>query len=190
MRRLTRGLFTLCSAISLLWFVTTAAYWVRAAVGSDYFSDRFPLRWIGSEKTFLSCLTPEGLHIQHSSGWPTDSQRWHRDWFILQGRYDVQDAVLGFRRMSGVGTTVLWDMPKPGEIQGNGSRSVTVKLNDVVLPYWFMVFAGSILPFAWFYQRSRARLVAARQRSAHCHSCGYDLRESPERCPECGRAIQ
>jgi hypothetical protein len=43
--------------------------------------------------------------------------------------------------------------------------------------------------------RAFARVVVkeradARRRRGLCPDCGYDLRASPERCPECGRALE
>ena len=36
----------------------------------------------------------------------------------------------------------------------------------------------------------RKRLSASRGRSGFCRACGYDLRASPERCPECGAPVR
>jgi hypothetical protein len=54
------------------------------------------------------------------------------------------------------------------------------------VPYWLLVtgFLGAGVPsvrafIAW---RRRVRRLAA----GCCPSCGYDLRTTPERCPECG----
>ena len=55
----------------------------------------------------------------------------------------------------------------------------------VTAPHWFLLLlflAPTIRPAARFFkQRSRIR-------KGRCLSCGYDLRGSPSRCPECGAA--
>jgi hypothetical protein len=58
------------------------------------------------------------------------------------------------------------------------------------VPCWPIALASAVLPALWFAHRShgflkRRRRVARIQR-AQCERCGYDLRATPERCPECG----
>jgi hypothetical protein len=43
-----------------------------------------------------------------------------------------------------------------------------------------------VLPTAWLVVRVHRRRV---KRAGHCDDCGYDLRATPERCPECGRTV-
>jgi hypothetical protein len=50
------------------------------------------------------------------------------------------------------------------------------------VPYWFLAIASSILPAFAFWRRSHPRKLEA----GLCRVCGYDLRATPERCPECG----
>jgi hypothetical protein len=52
------------------------------------------------------------------------------------------------------------------------------------LPYWFLCVVASILGAAVVVSRRRARQLASAPR---CESCGYDLRATPARCPECGK---
>jgi hypothetical protein len=48
-------------------------------------------------------------------------------------------------------------------------------------PYWSMALAWSILPTVWLFRwRRRAG------QTGECIACGYDLRATPNRCPECG----
>jgi hypothetical protein len=58
----------------------------------------------------------------------------------------------------------------------------------VLLPMWFVVPLFAILPLATGVRLARRRRRARRSAAGCCIACGYDLRASPERCPECSRA--
>ena len=71
------------------------------------------------------------------------------------------------------------------------SRGVVVAVHDVYIrrgvPLWLIVAVTAALPACRAVAFLRA-VWSKRHRQGHCHRCGYDLRATPERCPECGAA--
>jgi hypothetical protein len=53
----------------------------------------------------------------------------------------------------------------------------------VAIPHWSVALLAAALPAGWLVVAGRG---TRRRSSGACASCGYDLRASPERCPECG----
>jgi hypothetical protein len=56
--------------------------------------------------------------------------------------------------------------------------------SGISAPYWLLILAAG-LPGAWVGSRHLARARRAMRRHT-CRRCGYDLRATPDRCPECG----
>ena len=56
---------------------------------------------------------------------------------------------------------------------------------NLVIPFWLLTTVFAVLPLcdllAIVLQKS------LRPTHGHCLNCGYDLRASPDRCPECGQ---
>ena len=50
----------------------------------------------------------------------------------------------------------------------------------VGVPYWALAAASAVPPSLWLINRRRDR-----RKPGHCLRCGYDLRVTPKRCPEC-----
>jgi hypothetical protein len=66
----------------------------------------------------------------------------------------------------------------------------TATVNNVdrmeVIPAWFVVLVTGILPAIWIVKWRRR----PRWGPGCCAGCGYDLRATPVRCPECGRVVE
>ena len=66
----------------------------------------------------------------------------------------------------------------------NGGSS----LINLLVPYWMLALAMALLPAQRLFAWRGARRGRRRERLGLCVTCGYDLRASSGRCPECGAA--
>lgn len=77
------------------------------------------------------------------------------------------------------------DWPLPADYTFLGIGYTRIGKDDlfsgvIAVPYWFPTALAGVLPLIWVIRRAR------RQPPAGFCSCGYDLRATPSRCPECG----
>ena len=80
--------------------------------------------------------------------------------------------------LGGFGATVFDN--GPGDVWFNAASIVLV-------PTWFAVLTLWLLPAAKAFGLIRRRRRVAR---GHCIRCGYDLRATPDNCPECGTPVE
>jgi hypothetical protein len=71
--------------------------------------------------------------------------------------------------------------------QGGRRNLGTFNHNQWTVPLWLLVPLFAIPPVRWARRRRREKL---RNAAALCVRCGYDLRASHDRCPECGEPIR
>jgi hypothetical protein len=82
------------------------------------------------------------------------------------------------RRAVDSGSSFEWTATKINA--GGGIEGVTWILG---FPHWLGALICLIPPFWWLVIRIRNRSAVAQ---GVCQKCGYDLRATPDRCPECG----
>ncbi len=160
-----RRLFTILWVSSLLIFVLLGALWVRSY-------------WYLDEATYVVPRPAEADTLR----WSVDSS----PGVLSLGYLDSPDiaplAGLDFRtRHAALTATGRWGF-------GYLHRSPVfgVVLWRLEFPHWAPMLAAAVLPAVGI---TRARRRQRRKRLGLCLKCGYDLRGSKERCPECGTAI-
>jgi hypothetical protein len=114
----------------------------------------------------------EGRGVDLSGQWTKES------WLLYPLKHSFLGFAYEFESARGNGI----DEPFEGILFGSLNPIWTTSFNGQV-PLWVVVLITAVLPF-W---QIRSALRIHRQRKLGlCANCGYDLRATRERCPECG----
>jgi len=171
-----RKLFNLVPVVSLLLCVISAVLWARSYCVGD--------------QVVFSCGGADGTHPWHELGLVHASGD-----FAIARITCMQPILRGGWYYFRAGTIRLGAVGgQSGGLFGYGLRTVTVPspgpkvtMDMFLLPYWLPTAIAGIAP-AWWLLNLLRRPVALRCADGRCTTCGYDLRATPDRCPECGRA--
>lgn len=193
MKRAGRIVYRLMSGLSLLLLLATVvvsvrSYWVSDVILSyDWPQDRSFLdaksiwcsrgglgllaqRFIGS-----NVHSADGLRFEHNrhpaTNYPDFGEELGGSFAPRPRRY----AALGFE----------W-IPQ-STIKYFRSPNADVVFTSLTLPLYFPTLLFAILPAHYLLRVCRRRRMVRRIAQGRCIGCGYDLRASSGRCPECGR---
>lgn len=170
-------LFTIASVASLPLCVATGIMWVRSYRASDYFPRERPHEY-GTRMWRFASYDGGLWYSVDGVWWPSLEE-------LSAGKShepEYERHVIGFAEGAG------------------RQRRVVLVDNEVYLtsrfcrwwraPYWFTSLITALLPAAYTAARIRRFTHNAPPSLRLCRTCGYDLRASRERCPECGTPIR
>lgn len=198
MHRLTRILLNFATALSAALCIATIALWFRGHWSADqiaagYWDYRPRVTDPGYENASMllavharggstvavvcrGCVA--GPTYRHTGPGPGE-----RHWAYDQPTGDAREFVESWAQGAGRNST-RWSFAGvryTGGLTRTGERSWAASFPD-----WMPIVAAGVLPACGLLRRARRRLRRDCG-SRVCRICGYDLRATPERCPECGR---
>ena len=213
-RRLLRYAFTGLSALSLALCVAAAVLWVRSRWACDLVRREAVRvaddRVVESEVALDSCGRGVGLTVSWAA---VERAEWVK-WFPWPGEPGAPSRrPVGWERIGSEDEVARWLAPVTNPLRRAGAlplgfafgrEEVIARLDEeswnvyapqfrftcwtLLVPYWALVVSTALLPLARTAAALRRAQRRRRSRRNLCLCCGYDLRATPGRCPECGTA--
>ncbi len=194
MKRARRIIYNMVTVVSLLLCLGTVGVWVRSywvddrLMWSDWPEDRAYLDQKGIWSARGGIQFVDTYYLWANGRSPFDLDFWHDrqpatkyPMFGNGGPSFLQPAppryaALGFEWIPE--TTSRWA----------STTYFSVRIKSFTFPLYFPTLLFALLPAHYLLRVRRRRRIAQRQAQGCCIACGYDLRGSPARCPECGAA--
>jgi hypothetical protein len=165
------------AALSLLLLVAAAGFWARSHWRSDYYkptSRRLCVFTQPGALWFTFASRPYNTRPGYASEQATSGfDRQNRSWAP-----DARPSTNGYAGYSyrGGGFACFWFTQT--------NYTPPCRFTYVGVPMWSIVIFAALAPALWLRSRRAAPLPG------HCKQCGYDLRATPELCPECGSPVE
>jgi hypothetical protein len=183
MRRVFRHFFTICSIASLLLCVAACVLWLRSYwVGESLRKIHEKGLWDVAVSRGIFSVYHERIVDPNASYVNYDDDG--SDQYKLRHDSEPDPSVPddGPIRPGSPDVILHYGSFRIGRHDGTGSSWESI-IWYVTVPCFVLAILLSILPLvlaaSWIRQRRR-------NAEGNCPTCGYDLRASPERCPECG----
>ena len=196
-----RRLLNLLSAMSLLLCVGVCVLWLRSFGSAD------GLQWLQSDLQYASLLAVRsghsGFDVEFLTVETTDPVEEPVAWGteicsvptgISRGRYynTGRPWPCKFPAIAGcyyytLKQTHQWAAPGHGDPTWKTAARITSRWRVAGFPHWMAAGVTLVLPVSRFLGHWLDRRRRIDTAFGLCPACRYDLRATPERCPECGR---
>jgi hypothetical protein len=162
-----RHLFNLLAAVSLALCVATGVGWSRSHF-SSYIIEFWPhAQREKTETEYVFSLSKSGVSVGKD-----DQDRYGaRRWRFRRGPPNEEPA---------------WSQAIFLSFAGITAEKSDPDWEAVTIPFWLIGIVTGIVPAIWVRYWRLGELRGRRLRGNLCLACGYDLRATPDRCPECG----
>jgi hypothetical protein len=192
LNRLPRILLNAATALSLILFVATVVLWVRSYFASDWYC--FPAERVMADDPADDSGLVTQLVVRSSRGKvqvlrnetvphriePTG----HGSTRPVPPSVSPQRSLPTDRSWRFGGIERFHRLPNRQQV-ANGSY-LFLGFDYLALPWWMPTAVAAIVPGIWLVRLPGRLRHLRRIRNRLCPSCGYDLRATPDRCPECG----
>ncbi len=196
-----RRVMNILAGVSLVLCIGMCVLWVRSYWRSDawWFSDveeraesrrvRTLLVYSGAGRVQLGI----GRDILYGAQ-PSRPSHWF-SYLVNRGPANPANTAVTagwVKKFAGFGVINDWEVIPTGSAikrwiaVSGGTLVIRESFRSVWAPHWFLAVVFAICPLRRVYLWRRVRV---RSRGGRCLKCGYDMRGSGERCPECGEGV-
>lgn len=177
MKRFRRWMFNGLAAGSALLLAATCVLWVR----SYRREDAVPFTRQGVRWELVS--TSGRFALDNAPQQAVERRQWWQNVSVAQSDYDAHLATWnGYNGAPDTKGQRLWQSYQHAALMPQ-VRTPPIRHS---LPYYIPFAATLPLPILASLRLTHTRRLRHRRKQGRCLDCGYDLRATPGRCPECG----